>query len=733
MGETESITPEGERPQRGSPQPVSDSSVAADGSGPLVAGPVTRPPGLSRSVLMALQRSAGNATVARYLLSDAQRPASAAADNPAARAEAATRTDDETIEGGLRAAVAQRNGVRDDRREGRSGEAVASGARLPAPVAVVQRSPWDTVKNAAGDAWDGAKDLAGKAKDLLVKKILGPLRDIAGSIGKAVSSVTTRFAKALSQTKPDFLDYLAPGNLMLKTLMTVRRDIYAEAIVQERSQRQAANAAGTPQPGAQVEPGPLEKIDGVARSVEDFGTGVMDVEREIVEGAILGDFKENPSIWNTIGQVAVGFVPYAGQVADVRDLVANIKKLHEHGWTRPGDWFDLVLTGIGFIPGVGDAVKAIGRGAKGAIKKGVKWIASGGRKLWSKFGRQLPALWKGLKRFGSTALRGVGSAAKKLVGKAGSFARGLLGRAKGLAQRAGAFAVKIGERVSSIAKGIGDVARGAASKAKGLIGKLAGALPGPLRGVYDTITGAVKRGAKFASDGAKKVGDVVRGLKKRATDFLKNAAKRASDMARNVRERVGKMRRAAGRWIREKTTWVSNKVTQVRKAGVSGVTNWLRGKVKSVKDGIVKVVKSGVRKTRDRVRKWLGKERAKTAPEGEPPKRTFTSPDPLVGDLANSIEEAVPGKIIDVNVNAYTEAGVKRTDYDIELDDAVIQVKSGSGKGLGAQISRTQETTGKKIIAYGPELGKHVQAEARKRGAIVFTSKDDLLRYLKGE
>ena len=297
--------------------------------------------------------------------------------------------------------------------------------------------------------------------------------------------------------------------------------------------------------------------------------------------------------------------------------MANIKKLHENGWSRPGDWFDLVLTGIGFVPGVGDAVKAIGRGAKGAIKKGVKWIAKGGRALWAKFGRQLPALLKGLKRFGSTLLKGVASAGRKLVGKAGSFVKGLVGRAKGLVKRAGDFAGKVGERASAIARGIGDAARGAASKARGLIGKLAGALPGPVRSVFNAITGAVSRGVKAAADGLKRARDVVRGLKKKATDFLKKAGKSAADMARKVRDRVSKMRQTASKWIREKTTWVKNKVAQVRKAGISGVAKWLGGKAKAVKDRVVNAVKSGVRKARDRVRKWLDDLTGKRTPTRE--------------------------------------------------------------------------------------------------------------------
>ena len=112
--------------------------------------------------------------------------------------------------------------------------------------------------------------------------------------------------------------------------------------------------------------------------------------------------------------------------------------------------------------------------------------------------------------------------------------------------------------------------------------------------------------------------------------------------------------------------------------------------------------------------------------------RAFDSADPLVGDLANSIEERLPGKVRGVNVPAYDADGVLRTDYDIQLNDSVIQVKSGRGTGIGAQITRTQRTTGDQVIVYGPRLGPFAQEEAKSRGAVVFTSLDALLSYLAG-
>ena len=151
------------------------------------AAPGFSPDTLNRAGVVALQRLVGNAAAAE-MMQARERPEVREADHA----------------GAGRAVV-------DGEREGRSSEAIAGPSRAPTRLALVQRSPWDTIKDAASDAWSGAKNLAGKAGDLIAKKIIGPLRDIAGGIGKAVSSLTSRFGKALSQAKPDFIDYLAPA------------------------------------------------------------------------------------------------------------------------------------------------------------------------------------------------------------------------------------------------------------------------------------------------------------------------------------------------------------------------------------------------------------------------------------------------------------------------------------------------------------------------------------------
>jgi len=48
--------------------------------------------------------------------------------------------------------------------------------------------------------------------------------------------------------------------------------------------------------------------------------------------------------------------------------------------------------------------------------------------------------------------------------------------------------------------------------------------------------------------------------------------------------------------------------------------------------------------------------------------------------------------------------GTILTDFDIELDNIVIQVKSGSGKGLTSQMIETATGTQKLVIRYTPDL-----------------------------
>jgi hypothetical protein len=112
------------------------------------------------------------------------------------------------------------------------------------------------------------------------------------------------------------------------------------------------------------------------------------------------------------------------------------------------------------------------------------------------------------------------------------------------------------------------------------------------------------------------------------------------------------------------------------------------------------------------------------------PLRTFTSTDPLVADLANKIESRYPGHVVDVNVPIRDAAGNLVTDADILVQNAVIQVKSGSGKGLLRQILRTQAATGLPTVGYGPDLGGAVVEGIEEAGGLVTTDVEVLIEVI---
>lgn len=74
--------------------------------------------------------------------------------------------------------------------------------------------------------------------------------------------------------------------------------------------------------------------------------------------AIQGDFNDNRSTGQLVLDAAISMIPLVDQVCDVRDLIANCKKLKQDvsdTWA----WVALVLTLIGLFPFLGSAVKGV--------------------------------------------------------------------------------------------------------------------------------------------------------------------------------------------------------------------------------------------------------------------------------------------------------------------------------------------------------------------------------------
>ncbi|QAU34584.1 hypothetical protein [Janthinobacterium sp. 17J80-10] len=73
-------------------------------------------------------------------------------------------------------------------------------------------------------------------------------------------------------------------------------------------------------------------------------------------GVLQGDFNDNASTAQTITGTVISMIPLVDQLCDVRDVVANCRKINEDSsnqWT----WVALVLTLIGLFPTLGSLVK----------------------------------------------------------------------------------------------------------------------------------------------------------------------------------------------------------------------------------------------------------------------------------------------------------------------------------------------------------------------------------------
>lgn len=78
-------------------------------------------------------------------------------------------------------------------------------------------------------------------------------------------------------------------------------------------------------------------------------------------GTLKGNWEPNRSDSQIIADAALGFVPFVGQILDVRDLIACVYALknEKNADGQIYKWIDLVLAVLGTIPGAGDIAKAV--------------------------------------------------------------------------------------------------------------------------------------------------------------------------------------------------------------------------------------------------------------------------------------------------------------------------------------------------------------------------------------
>jgi hypothetical protein len=93
-----------------------------------------------------------------------------------------------------------------------------------------------------------------------------------------------------------------------------------------------------------------------------------------------GDFHEGKTTWTgTLINIGVGLIPVAGQVADARDTAAAAKNV----WHKPTSgwaWLGLGAAVVGWVPGLGDAIKGGAKLGRKAVKEGAEELAKKGHK-----------------------------------------------------------------------------------------------------------------------------------------------------------------------------------------------------------------------------------------------------------------------------------------------------------------------------------------------------------------
>ena len=130
---------------------------------------------------------------------------------------------------------------------------------------------------------------------------------------------------------------------------------------------------------------------------EESENAVWEYIKDALGQAAFGDFTDDSNLLGILLSVGIGFIPYVGQAADLRDLIADIWNLIDDG-PETKEWVALGFTLVGIIPGIGDFCKhademgplfthlddiadGLGDFTKGVMKKGDEIYSAVGRHL----------------------------------------------------------------------------------------------------------------------------------------------------------------------------------------------------------------------------------------------------------------------------------------------------------------------------------------------------------------
>lgn len=110
-------------------------------------------------------------------------------------------------------------------------------------------------------------------------------------------------------------------------------------------------------------------------------------------GVLQGDFHDDPSTAQIVTGTVISMIPLVDQLCDVRDVVANCRKINEDS-SNKAYWLALALTLIGLFPSLGSLLKGglkimFAYGRKAALKTGTRAVLAGRKASDSEYFQQL--------------------------------------------------------------------------------------------------------------------------------------------------------------------------------------------------------------------------------------------------------------------------------------------------------------------------------------------------------
>lgn len=544
----------------------------------------------------------------------------------------------------------------------------------------IESSPTPTDLPIQFSLWSGARNLIGRGVSWLGENVVGPIQQIASAGWDIAKNAGSQISAAYQQANASGWDILQPQYLLFRIQRNLRRNAYQEAMQQERERLEESQASGTE---ASSDAGAasserlerLELYDGIANTFESGMESYFEVNKELIEGAVLGDFKENPTIWNTIGQVVVGFIPYAGQVADIRDLIASLKKIiFEEGYKDPWEWFNLVLVLIGIIPGFGDAIKALGRGAKGAIRDAISWLARHGDEIWQAVSRRVGDLLPAIRRRGRQLLEGARESGRRLLQSGRELGQRLLDSVRSGAQRVRGMIGRLRERAGSLARSVRDGARNLVNRARGFLSGIVGSIARRARSAFESARNAARRGIDFVRRNLERGKALLNRLRegiaegiRRARTFLRDSVNRAIEtgraLIRAARNRLKALYEGAVALGRRLVNSARQRISNLIKSGVKWVKErairWIIDRFQSVKQRILRFLRDRWNRLKER----FGK-KGKTSRPGLSPGELYEQ----------QIKDRFRKKIINENEILTDSAGNVIGQIDFETSEALVEV-----------------------------------------------------------